>query len=57
VFDNPGLIAVAVVGDGEAETSPLEGSWKGIKFLNAARDGARSSPGGTACSPPTRRSR
>jgi xylulose-5-phosphate/fructose-6-phosphate phosphoketolase len=40
VFDNPELIAVAVVGDGEAETAPLEGSWKGIKFLNAARDGA-----------------
>ena len=40
VFDNPDLVAVAVVGDGEAETSPLEGSWKGIKFLNAARDGA-----------------
>ncbi|HWU87838.1 MAG TPA: phosphoketolase family protein [Kofleriaceae bacterium] len=40
VFDNPGLLAVAVIGDGEAETAPLEGSWKGIKFLNAARDGA-----------------
>ncbi|HEU4726394.1 MAG TPA: phosphoketolase family protein [Kofleriaceae bacterium] len=40
VFDNPDLIAVAVVGDGEAETAPLEGSWKGIRFLNAARDGA-----------------
>ena len=40
VFDNPGLLAVAVVGDGEAETAPLEGSWKGIAFLNAARDGA-----------------
>jgi len=40
VFDNPDLIAVAVVGDGEAETGPLEGSWKGIKFLSAARDGA-----------------
>lgn len=40
VFDNPTLIAVAVVGDGEAETAPLEGSWKGISFLNAARDGA-----------------
>ncbi len=40
VFDNPNLLAVAVVGDGEAETGPLEGSWKGIKFLNAARDGA-----------------
>ena len=40
VFDNPDLIAVAVVGDGEAETGPLEGSWKAIRFLNAARDGA-----------------
>src|SRR5450432_2016036 len=40
VFDNPELVAVAVVGDGEAETAPLEGSWKGISFLNAARDGA-----------------
>jgi len=40
VFDNPGLIAIAVVGDGEAETAPLEGSWKSIRFLNAARDGA-----------------
>ncbi|MEO6773671.1 MAG: phosphoketolase family protein [Kofleriaceae bacterium] len=40
VFDNPRLIAVAVVGDGEAETAPLAGSWKGIQFLNAARDGA-----------------
>ncbi|HEY0194648.1 MAG TPA: phosphoketolase family protein, partial [Kofleriaceae bacterium] len=40
VFDNPSLLAVAVIGDGEAETAPLEGSWKGIKFLNAARDGA-----------------
>ncbi len=39
-FDNPSLLAVAVVGDGEAETAPLEGAWKGIKFLNAARDGA-----------------
>lgn len=40
VMDNPDLLAVAVVGDGEAETSPLEGSWKGISFLNPARDGA-----------------
>ena len=28
-FDNPDLLVVAVVGDGEAETAPLEGSWKG----------------------------
>src|SRR5919112_6122159 len=39
-FDNPDLLAVAVVGDGEAETGPLEGSWKSISFLNPARDGA-----------------
>jgi xylulose-5-phosphate/fructose-6-phosphate phosphoketolase len=40
VFDNPDLLAIAVVGDGEAETGPLEGSWKGISFLNPVRDGA-----------------
>ncbi|MET7403338.1 phosphoketolase family protein [Dactylosporangium sp. NPDC005572] len=40
VMDNPDLISVAVVGDGEAETGPLEGSWKGISFLNPTRDGA-----------------
>ena len=39
-FDNPDLIVAAVVGDGEAETGPLEGSWKGISFLNPRRDGA-----------------
>src|SRR5262245_55958656 len=39
-FDNPNLLVVAVVGDGEAETGPLEGSWKSIAFLNPARDGA-----------------
>ena len=39
-MDNPGLLTVAVVGDGEAETGPLEGSWKGISFLNPVRDGA-----------------
>ena len=39
-FDNPDLLVVAVVGDGEAETGPLEGSWKSIRFLNPARDGA-----------------
>jgi len=40
VFDNPDLLVAAVVGDGEAETGPLEGSWKGISFLNPVRDGA-----------------
>ncbi len=39
-FDNPDLLVAAVIGDGEAETSPLEGSWKGISFLNPTRDGA-----------------
>ncbi|MEO6456692.1 MAG: phosphoketolase family protein [Chloroflexia bacterium] len=39
-FDNPDLIVVAVVGDGEAETVPLAGSWKGTSFLNPACDGA-----------------
>jgi len=39
-FDNPDLIVACVIGDGEAETAPLEGSWKGNKFLNPARDGA-----------------
>jgi phosphoketolase len=27
VFDNPDLVALCVVGDGEAETGPLAGSW------------------------------
>jgi xylulose-5-phosphate/fructose-6-phosphate phosphoketolase len=40
VMDNPDLVALAVVGDGEAETGPLEGSWKGVSFLNPAHDGA-----------------
>jgi len=39
-FDNPNLIVTAVIGDGEAETAPLEGAWKGISFLNPVRDGA-----------------
>ena len=40
VFDNPGLIAACVVGDGEAETGPLATSWHSNKFLNPAHDGA-----------------
>src|SRR5579885_614226 len=39
-FDNPDLIVAAVVGDGEAETGPLAGSWKSIYFLDPIRDGA-----------------
>ncbi len=40
VMDNPDLLAITMVGDGEAETGPLEGSWKGISFINPTRDGA-----------------
>ena len=40
VFDNPDLVRVCVVGDGEAETGPLAASWHSNKFLNPARDGA-----------------
>jgi len=40
VLDNPELLAVCVVGDGEAETGPLAASWHSNKFLNPARDGA-----------------
>ena len=40
VFDNPDLIAVCVVGDGEAETGALATSWHSNKFLNPIRDGA-----------------
>ena len=39
-FDNPELIAVCVIGDGEAETGPLAAAWHSNKFLNPARDGA-----------------
>ncbi|MDW5597523.1 phosphoketolase family protein [Conexibacter stalactiti] len=39
-FDNPDLIVACTVGDGEAETGPLEGSWKGTRFLDPRRDGA-----------------
>ncbi len=39
-FDNPDLLVCAVVGDGEAETAPLEGSWKSTAFLDPSRDGA-----------------
>ena len=40
VFDNPGLIACCVIGDGEAETAALAASWHSNKFLNPACDGA-----------------
>ena len=40
VFDNPGLVACCVIGDGESETGALAASWHSNKFLNPARDGA-----------------
>src|SRR5271169_2498870 len=40
VFDNPQLLALCVIGDGEAETGPLAASWHSNKFLNPALDGA-----------------
>jgi xylulose-5-phosphate/fructose-6-phosphate phosphoketolase len=39
-FDNPDLLVVPVVGDGEAETGPLATSWHSNKFLSPVRDGA-----------------
>ena len=39
-FDNPDLLVVPVIGDGEAETGPMATSWHSNKFLNPAQDGA-----------------
>ncbi|HET9286434.1 MAG TPA: phosphoketolase family protein [Gaiella sp.] len=39
-FDNPELVVVCVVGDGEAESGPLAASWHANKFLNPRSDGA-----------------
>ena len=39
-FDNPDLLVVCVIGDGEAETGPLAASWQSTKFLDPVRDGA-----------------
>ena len=39
-MDHPDLFVACVVGDGEAETGPLSGSWKLPYFLNPRRDGA-----------------
>jgi xylulose-5-phosphate/fructose-6-phosphate phosphoketolase len=39
-FDNPDLLVACVIGDGEAETGPLQGSWQSTVFTNPARDGA-----------------
>jgi len=39
-LDNPDLVVLCVVGDGEAETGPLAASWHSNKFLNPVTDGA-----------------
>ncbi|MFX0593902.1 phosphoketolase family protein [Melissospora conviva] len=39
-LDNPDQIVACVIGDGEAETGPLAGSWLSNVFLNPVRDGA-----------------
>ncbi|SDU98590.1 xylulose-5-phosphate/fructose-6-phosphate phosphoketolase [Microlunatus sagamiharensis] len=39
-LDSPELTVFCVVGDGEAETGPLAGSWHAAKFIDPARDGA-----------------
>ena len=39
-LDHKDLFVACVVGDGEAETGPLAGSWKAPNFLNPRRDGA-----------------
>ncbi|ARQ68559.1 phosphoketolase family protein [Streptomyces marincola] len=39
-FDNPDLLVACVIGDGEAETGPLAGSWHSNKFLDPVHDGA-----------------
>ncbi len=39
-FDNPDLLVACVIGDGEAETGPLAGSWQSCNFLNPVHDGA-----------------
>ena len=39
-FDNPEVLACAVIGDGESETGPLAASWRSNAFLDPVHDGA-----------------
>ncbi len=39
VLDNPKLINVCLIGDGEAETGPLAASWNVNRFINPKTDG------------------
>lgn len=40
VLDNPNIVTVCLVGDGEAETGPLAASWNGNRLVNPKADGA-----------------
>src|SRR3989344_1547192 len=40
VLDNPNLLSVCLVGDGEAETGPTATAWHLSKFVNPQTDGA-----------------
>ena len=40
VLDNPNLITVCLVGDGESETGPMAASWHANKIVNLAENGA-----------------
>ncbi|KAF8630323.1 hypothetical protein AX15_002996 [Amanita polypyramis BW_CC] len=40
VMDNPDLVIVCVVGDGEAETGPTATAWHGYKYIDPAESGA-----------------
>lgn len=40
IMDNPELLAVCMIGDGEAETNPMAGSWHINKLINPATNGA-----------------
>ncbi|WP_303869289.1 phosphoketolase family protein [Fannyhessea vaginae] len=39
VLDNPSLLAIPIIGDGECETGPLAASWQTNKFINPQTDG------------------
>jgi xylulose-5-phosphate/fructose-6-phosphate phosphoketolase len=40
ILDNPDVISATMIGDGEAETGPLAGSWFVNSFINPVKDGA-----------------
>ncbi len=40
VLDEPNLVTVCLIGDGESETGPLSASWNANRFINPVTDGA-----------------